>query len=293
MPVLDPNMSPLHSDTSIRALSIDLDGTLVDTMGDFVAVLHLCLQDMRLAGLSEDVVRGLVGKGSEHLIRSVLALRVPDWPSLTEAAQQLHFQSAWQLYVMHYTRINGTHSRLYPGVMDGLQAISRMGLPIACLTNKPHAFALPLLEHLGIAHFFEVVHGGDSFSCKKPHPMPLLKTAEALGVAPPQMLMVGDSSNDALAARAAGCPVALVSYGYNHGEDVSDCPHDWLIDSLEALPSIVRRPPEAFAKLSPCSFTAPSPQAAATEEHGLGVDHARLPDVAQPPLHGLHLRVTL
>ena len=230
---------PKQQHLPLQALAIDLDGTLVDTMGDFVAVLNLCLQDMQLNGLPEDVVRGLVGKGSEHLIRSVMALRVPAWHDLPQAEQQTHFQTAWQLYVAHYTRLNGKHSRLYPGVREGLEMLARLGLPIACLTNKPNAFALPLLEHMGIAHFFEVVHGGDSFAHKKPHPLPLLKTAEALGVGPAHMLMVGDSSNDAQAARAAGCPVALVSYGYNHGEDVRDCPHDWLIHSLEALPGIV------------------------------------------------------
>lgn len=232
---------PLQQPASfIRALSIDLDGTLVDTMGDFVEVLNLCLQELRLSRLSEDVVCSLVGKGSEHLIRSVMALRVSDWHNLNESEQQTHFQAAWQLYVVHYTRLNGTHSRLYPGVLEGLEQLARLGLPIACLTNKPNAFALPLLERMGIAHFFEVVHGGNSFAHKKPHPLPLLKTAEVLGVPPAQMLMVGDSQNDAIAARAAGCPVALVSYGYNHGEDVRNCPHDWLIHSLEALPGIVR-----------------------------------------------------
>ena len=231
---------PMHANNAIRALAIDLDGTLVDTMGDFVHVLNDCLSKMGLTNMQSDQVSRLVGKGSEHLIRSVLGLRVPQWDLLARDQQQGLFETAWDLYVAKYTETNGSHASLYPGVLAGLEKLSALGLPIACLTNKPNAFALPLLEHMGIAHFFEVVHGGNSFAHKKPHPLPLLKTAEALGVAPTSMLMVGDSSNDAQAARAAGCPVALVSYGYNHGEDVRECPHDWLIHSLEALPGIVR-----------------------------------------------------
>ena len=79
------------------------------------------------------------------------------------------------------------------------------------------------------------VFGGDSFERHKPDPMPLLKTCEALGTRPSETLMVGDSRNDAEAARAAGCPVVLVSYGYNHGEPVADARPDRVIDRLDAL----------------------------------------------------------
>src|SRR5690606_19494556 len=88
------------------------------------------------------------------------------------------------------------------------------------------------LEIKGLDGHFEHVFGGDSFDRKKPDPLPLIKTCEALGTAPTQTLMVGDSQNDALAARAAGCPVALVTYGYNHGDPIAQAPHDLLVDSL-------------------------------------------------------------
>ena len=91
---------------------------------------------------------------------------------------------------------------------------------MACLTNKPQAFATPLLASKGLAGFFSGVYGGDAFERKKPDPLPLVKTCEAMGSAPHRTLMVGDSSNDAQAARAAGCPVVLMTYGYNHGESV-------------------------------------------------------------------------
>ena len=124
--------------------------------------------------------------------------------------------------------------------MDGVartaeQRLRDAGLRLACLTNKPLAFAQGLLQAKGLEEFFEKVFGGDSFERKKPDPMPLLKTCEALGTLPGQTLMVGDSQNDGIAARAAGCPVALVTYGYNHGDPIAAAPHDRLIGSLTEL----------------------------------------------------------
>jgi len=109
--------------------------------------------------------------------------------------------------------------------------------PLACLTNKPSAFVLPLLRAMGLAEYFAQVFGGDAFPRLKPHPMPLEKTCQALGKAPAQVLMVGDSGNDAQAARAAGCPVVLVTYGYNHGRSVTHEDADGYLDSLAQLPA--------------------------------------------------------
>jgi phosphoglycolate phosphatase len=113
-----------------------------------------------------------------------------------------------------------------------LQQLRDAGLPMACLTNKPTAFALPLLKAKGLDHFFTHVFGGDTFERKKPDPLPLLKTCQALGTLPAHTLMVGDSSNDALAAHAAGCPVVLVTYGYNHGQPITDVAASAYVDSL-------------------------------------------------------------
>ncbi|MCY1366380.1 Phosphoglycolate phosphatase [compost metagenome] len=124
---------------------------------------------------------------------------------------------------------------MYPGVEQGLQRLRASGRALACLTNKPRAFAQALLEIKGLAGYFSQVFGGDSFERKKPDPLPLLKTCEALGTTPAQTLMVGDSQNDGIAARAAGCPVALVTYGYNHGDPIAEAPHDLLIGSLAEL----------------------------------------------------------
>ena len=208
------------------AAIVDLDGTMVDTLGDFVVALNLMLRDLALAAVDAAAVETMVGKGSEHLIQSVLRH--------VGAADAL-YERAWARYQHHYLAINGQHSAVYEGVAKGLAALRGRGLRLACLTNKPTAFALPLLAAKGLDGYFEQVFGGDAFERKKPDPLPLRKTCEALGTLPARTLMVGDSSNDAKAARAAGCPVVLVSYGYNHGEPVRGVDADGFVDSLLEL----------------------------------------------------------
>lgn len=226
------------------AAIIDLDGTLVDTLGDFVVALNLMLADLSLPPVGPAVVGRLVGKGSEHLIRSVLVhvLKVPQIligkASIAinlEADVARLFPEGWASYQRHYLAINGLHASVYPGALQGLQLLQERGLKLACLTNKPTAFAVPLLKAKGLDVFFSQVFGGDAFDRKKPDPLPLLKTCEALGSQPARTLMIGDSSNDARAARAAGCPVLLVTYGYNHGEPVHGVDADGFVDTLAAV----------------------------------------------------------
>ncbi len=239
---------------SFDALMIDLDGTLVDTLGDFVAALNLMLEELpwhpqerTLAGLplTSAAVESMVGKGSEHLIQSALmhVLRLsagtPESGLGSEALLRIRAEAlyvpAWASYQRHYLAINGLHASLYPGVVQGLQQWHAQGLPMACLTNKPLAFAQQLLKMKGLDGYFSQVFGGDSFEFKKPDPMPLLKTCEALSSAPARTLMLGDSSNDARAARAAGCPVVLVTYGYNHGQPIRAVDADGFVDSFAEL----------------------------------------------------------
>ena len=214
----------------IHAAIVDLDGTMVDTLGDFDAALNATLKDLGRPAVSRADIEHMIGKGSAHLIRSALLHGGLDEP----AAERVQ-PDAWARYQAHYQVFNGRHSAVYPGVIDGLTALRARGLSLACLTNKPRAFARTLLEAKGLAGFFAHVFGGDSFERTKPDPLPLLKTCEALGTSPARTLMVGDSQNDGMAARAAGCPVVLVTYGYNHGDPIAQAPHDRLIGSLAEL----------------------------------------------------------
>ena len=223
------------------AAIVDLDGTMVNTLGDFVAAIDLMLEELRPPGFARraltvsDVGRW-VGKGSEHLVESVL-LEASSQSGRAPLATDLiaNYAPAFASYQKHYAAVNGHHSQLYPGVLQGLNQLQKSGLKLACLTNKPLGFARTLLELKGLDGFFSSVFGGDSFARKKPDPLPVLKACEALGTLPARTLMIGDSSNDAQAARAAGCPVVLVTYGYNHGEPVRGVDADGFIDSLAAL----------------------------------------------------------
>jgi len=211
---------------TIRAAIIDLDGTLIDTLGDFVVAINATLAELGLGAVDRAFLERTIGKGSEHLIRSTLAHL---------GAEASLYATAWAAYQRHYLAVNGLHSSVYPGAVEGLARLRSQGIRLACLTNKPTAFARPLLASKRLDGFFAVVHGGDAFERKKPDPLPLVKTCEALGVAPAHTLVVGDSSNDARAARAAGCPVLLVSYGYNHGEPVEAVDADGVIDRLDQI----------------------------------------------------------
>lgn len=224
-----PEAILLKTSFSVDAVMIDLDGTLVDTLGDFEVALNRMLADLGLPAVERAFIERTVGKGSEHLIRQVLAAQAG-----AEAVAE-RYERAWASYQSHYLDINGSCAEVFPGVREGLDALRARGLPLACLTNKPLAFARGLLGAKGLDGYFVQVFGGDSFERKKPDPMPLLKTCEAMGSAPARTLMVGDSENDARAARAAGCQVALVTYGYNHGQPVRAVDADAWLDRLDEL----------------------------------------------------------
>ncbi len=217
--------------TDFEAAIVDLDGTMIDTVGDFEVALSRALADLGWPPVSRAFISRTVGKGSEHLLSRTLA---------EVGAPADLYEAAWDRYQHHYLAINGQHSAVFPGVPEGLQALLDRGLRLACLTNKPTAFAHPLLASKGLGGYFSHAFGGDAFARKKPDPLPLLKTCEALGSDPSRTLMIGDSSNDAAAARAAGCPVVLMSYGYNHGEPVAAAGADAVLDRLDDLPALLR-----------------------------------------------------
>ena len=221
-------LTPSATALDVDAVMIDLDGTMVNTLGDFAQALNRMLADLALPAIDPLAIEHMVGKGTEHLLRTVLA-------HVGVADVDARYAAAWQRYQHHYLQLNGQYAQLYPGVLEGVQALAASGLPLACLTNKPLAFAQPLLRAKGLEKFFQRVFGGDSFAQKKPHPLPLLETCKALGTQPARTLMVGDSSNDAQAAQAAGCPVVLMTYGFNHGQPIQAVPALAHLQSLTQL----------------------------------------------------------
>ncbi|TFV94902.1 phosphoglycolate phosphatase [Oxalobacteraceae bacterium OM1] len=211
--------------TGIRAAIIDLDGTMVHTAPDFHVAVNRMRAELGLAPLNIETIVDFVGKGTENLIRRVLAI---DYGDHVEP----HFEAALASYMRHYPIINGEFSEVYPEVEEGLQAMRAKGLRLACVTNKPFSFAQELLEKTGLRDYFEIVYGGDSLAKKKPDPLPLLQVCADFGLPPVQVVAIGDSSNDAQAARAAGCRVLNVPYGYNHGQPIQSVESDGIVSSL-------------------------------------------------------------
>ncbi|MEX3526562.1 MAG: phosphoglycolate phosphatase [Burkholderia sp.] len=217
----------------LAAALIDLDGTMIDTVDDFTAALNAMLARIGAPGTQPDEVMHHVSKGSENLIAQVLK------PRLVEADAQARFDEALAIYQAEYATINGRHTRLYPDVEAGLTAMREAGLALACVTNKPHRFALELLAQYRLDAYFSVVLGGDSLPGKQPDPLPMLTACQRLGVEPALAVAIGDSENDALAGRAAGLATLTVPYGYNHGKAIQTINSDGIVDSLLVAAQVI------------------------------------------------------
>jgi phosphoglycolate phosphatase len=200
---------------ALRAILIDLDGTLMDTAPDLAAAANAMRADFGLAPLPVERIAAFVGKGAEALVHRALT------DDLAGRAAEEDFLQGRRSFYAHYHRVNGAMTIVFERVPQALRLLTEAGLALACVTNKPREFTLPLLERVQLAPWFSAVVAGDDVPEKKPHPALLLAACDRLGVSPSHALMIGDSVNDALAARAAGCPVVLVETGYNEGDSVA------------------------------------------------------------------------
>jgi phosphoglycolate phosphatase len=211
---------------SARAVILDLDGTLLDTAADLAAATNLMMLELGREPLPQATVASYIGKGVEVLVHRALGGALD-----ARVDHDLHTRGH-DAFMRHYQVENGRHSRPYEGVVEGVAAMRAKGLRLACVTNKPKSFADPLLERFGLAQAFELIVGGDTLPLRKPDPMPMLHVAQRFEIDPPEIVAIGDSLNDALAARAAGMPVFAVPYGYNEGRDVRTLDVDAVFDSL-------------------------------------------------------------
>ena len=219
----------------VKAVMIDLDGTLADTIPDLAVAANMMLRELERPTLERELIRTFVGKGIPKLVERSLA------GSLEERAPAGLLARALPIYERCYAEVNGKHTVIYPGVSEGLRALRAMELPLACVTNKAERFTLTLLEHLRLARCFEQVIAGDTLPQKKPDPQPLPHACRGFGIAPGDMLMIGDSANDVEAARAAGCPVFCVDYGYNEGRDVRALDVDAIVTSLIEATRLIQK----------------------------------------------------
>ena len=221
----------------VRAVALDLDGTLLDTVHDLAAAVNALLVDWGERPLPTERVRAMVGKGMANLVRRALA---ESRGVSADAIADDEAREALAGYQAHYQAMLGRHTLVFEGVREGLARIAAMGLPMAVITNKASRFVRPHLVQAGIEHYFALVLGAEDLPTKKPDPGPLLHAARTFGVAPAELVMIGDSVNDAIAARAAGCPVLILPYGYNEGEPVQTLDADGIVPSLVAAAEWIR-----------------------------------------------------
>lgn len=218
----------------IAAVAFDLDGTLVDTLPDLHEAADRTLRDLGRDAVDVQTVRGYVGAGIDRLVKRLLTGDADAEPD------EALFRRAAALFRDHYLRVLTRSSVPFPGVGEALDRMRGLGLRLACVTNKGEAFTRPLLEALGLAPKLDLVVSGDTLSRKKPDPLPLRHCAAAFGVPVERLLMVGDSKTDTDAARAAGCVVFCVPYGYRGGAALADLDCDAIVASVSDVLELIR-----------------------------------------------------
>ena len=230
---------PRWRERPLEAVLFDLDGTLLDTAADIAAALNRAIGEQGWAPVGEDQVRRMIGRGAPTLVTRAAAAQGRSLSAEVHAA-------VVERFFHHYGALQDDQSftaRPFEGADRTLRRLHEAGLRLAVVTNKQQRFATGLLQRLGLSGWVDLVVGGDSCERRKPDPQPLLYACETLHVGPDRALMVGDSVNDVLAARAAGIPVVCVPHGYNEGQDPRTLDCDLLVDTLDDLPKLLLRPP--------------------------------------------------
>jgi len=218
----------------VKAVVFDLDGTLLETAPDLVAAANSMLSELALPALDQQTIESFIGAGISNLVKRTLAASLGGEPD----SQIL--ERAIPIYEKHYAMGMLNQTRPFPGVVQGLRAMRAQGLHLGCVTNKAERFALPLLRATALLDFFELLICGDHLPKNKPDPLPLQHACEHFGIHPHQMLLIGDSPLDIQAARAAGCRIFCVPYGYSQGRDVHELDCDAIVASLRDAAKLIQ-----------------------------------------------------
>ncbi len=216
----------------ISAVLFDLDGTLIDSLPDLAAAVNRLLAEEGRAPLPPDEVKVMVGDGAGTLVARAFAAR-GGLPGPDVAPYLARFLADYEPRAAEMTRP-------WPGVVETLQRLKAAGLKLAVCTNKPSRATGEILAALGLAEYFDAVVGGDDAPALKPDPAHLHETLRRLSAAADEAVMVGDSANDVLAAKAAGVPAVVVSFGYCRGP-AADLGADVVIDDFRELPAVLAR----------------------------------------------------
>jgi phosphoglycolate phosphatase len=213
---------------AISAVAFDLDGTLIDSAADIGHAVNTALAASGLKRFDLATVRSWIGDGPDALIARALKAQgvSPDDLALRETLRA-GFDAATLAAPL-------AHGHVYPGIAELLRQLSAHGYPLALVTNKPTQLARAVVEAAGLLPWLSHLQGADSTAQRKPSPLMLQTTAAHLGVSTSKLLMVGDAPPDILAAVAAGCPAALVSWGYG-AHAVPAALNPWRVDQPQQI----------------------------------------------------------
>ena len=214
----------MSNSRSFRAVLIDLDGTLVDTASEIGLALGRTLIEFKVVPLAQAEVTALIGRGVRSLVERAIELR---------GARDVDMEAVVARFHSHYMQTVATEARLYPGAREGVDALHAAGRKLAIVTNKPRSYTERLLAYLKVDAMFDAVFAGDDGIARKPAADMVLAACASLGADASEALMIGDSDNDVLAARAAGCRVWCVPYGYNEGHSVESLECDRVVATIE------------------------------------------------------------
>lgn len=209
-------------------LLFDLDGTLVDSAFDLYRAMNMSLKVLNLPLVTELQVRTWIGKGTSLFCQSTLQY-------LTGQVDPSQHRALLATFLDIYNAEPCVDTRPFEGILPFLQWAQAQHKKMICVTNKPEQPARAILETLGMSGYFVDVIGGDRFDQRKPDPIQLLYCVDAYQLEKSHVLLFGDSSNDVEAARRAGIDCIVVSYGYNHGEDIAACQPQEVVDNLTVL----------------------------------------------------------
>ncbi len=226
---------------NIKTILFDLDGTLVNSAPDLAAAVNATMLELGRPEYPLDQVIQWVGNGSKTLLKRALTGEFDGEPDVDELSSSL------PLFFKHYEANLSTASQIYDGVLPALNALQTAGIQMACVTNKPIAFTHPVLQAFQLDGFMPIAVGGDSLPQLKPSPEPLLFACEQLGLdlntISETVLMVGDSSSDIKAAKAAGVQSVAVDYGYSQGVNLIELGASKMISNMQELPSLMNLTP--------------------------------------------------
>ncbi|EEX50558.1 phosphoglycolate phosphatase [Pasteurella multocida] len=223
--------------TQFKLIGFDLDGTLVNSLPDLALSVNSALAEFDLPQASEELVLTWIGNGADILIARAL-----EWAK-EQTGKNLNDEQIREVkrrFGFYYGENLCNVSRLYPNVKDTLEQLKAQGYTLAVVTNKPTKHVQPVLAAFGIDHLFSELLGGQSLPAIKPHPAPLYYLCGKFGLYPKQILFVGDSKNDILAAHSAGCPVVGLTYGYNYNIPISEANPDWVFDDFADILTILK-----------------------------------------------------